>query len=337
MSKVLITGGLGFIGYHLATRLLAEGCRIDAVDSCERGARDAAVDALIDTGRYTFRRGDLVQEGALDGFDDDYELVFHLAAIVGVRNVVKQPYRVLRDNVVVLARMIDWSRRQKRLRRFVFPSTSEVYAGTLESYGMQIPTPEETPLVSGPPARPRASYMLSKIYGEAMCLHSDLPVTILRPHNVYGPRMGMAHVVPELLDRAHRAVDGEALLVFSPEHSRTLCYVDDAVALIVGLASSPRGLGGTFNVGAPHEETSIVQLAEIVIRTVGKRLAIERGPTTEGSPARRRPDVSRALAATGYATFVPLAEGVRRTYEWYRENLFDRRAAAENEVRPLRS
>lgn len=323
MSKVLITGGLGFMAYHLATRLLAEGCRIDVVDNCQRGVRDAAIEALIDTGRYRFHRRDLMQDGALDDFDDDYELVFHFAAIVGVRNVVKQPYRVLWDNVVALGRMLDWSRRQKHLRRFVFPSTSEVYAGTLESYGMPIPTPEETPLVCGPLARPRTSYMLSKIVGEAMCLHSDLPVTVLRPHNVYGPRMGMAHVIPELLDRAHRAADGDTLLVFSPGHSRTFCYVDDAVALIVGLASSSRGLGGIYNVGTPHEETSIAELAEIIVGTVGKRLAIERGPVTEGSPARRRPDVSSVLAATGYTTFVPLPEGVRRTYGWYRENLFD--------------
>jgi UDP-glucose 4-epimerase len=332
VKKALVTGGLGFIGFHLSARLLAEGFEVHAIDNRERGAVDAEIEALAADGRYRLILGDILEDGWLDQLDDGYDLVFHLAAIVGVSNVVRQPYRVLHDNAAALARMLEWSQRQEKLHRFVFPSTSEVYAGTLESFGIKIPTGEDTPLTVADLGRPRTSYMLSKIYGEALCRHSGVPFTIVRPHNVYGPRMGMAHVVPELLDRAHRSQDGGKLLVFSPSHSRTFCYVDDAVELIVRLALSPLGTGGTFNIGSPDGETSIAELAALVIRTVCRRVEIEVGPDTDGSPVRRRPDITAAISAASYAPSVPLTEGLQRSYAWYRTNVFDVPRPAENTI-----
>src|SRR5262249_42666036 len=146
--------------------------------------------------------------------------------------------------------VIKVARRQTDLRRLIFPSTSEVYAGTLQYFGMPFPTPETTPLTVTDLAQPRTSYMLSKIYGEALCHHADVPFTIVRPHNVYGPRMGMAHVIPELLKRAYQAPTGGRLSVSSADHKRTFCYVDDAVEFIVRLAEAPTGLSGTFNIGS---------------------------------------------------------------------------------------
>jgi nucleoside-diphosphate-sugar epimerase len=135
--------------------------------------------------------------------------------------------------------------------------------------------------------------------------------------------MGTQHVIPELLGRAHHSPDGGKLLVYSPAHSRTFCYIDDAVELIVRLAQSPAGLGGTFNVGSPDAETSIADLAALIVSAVGKRLEIEPGPDTEGSPRRRRPDVSLAVATTRYTPSVPLTEGLRRCYAWYLGNVAD--------------
>jgi UDP-glucose 4-epimerase len=330
VRKALVTGGLGFIGFHLSARLLAEGFEVHALDNRERGVIDEEIDALAANVHYRLILGDITQEAGVAKLDDGYDLVFHLAAIVGVGNVVRQPYRVLRDNAAALARMLEWSSRQKSLRRFVFPSTSEVYAGTLESFGMKIPTPEDTPLTVADLARPRTSYMLSKIYGEALCRHSGLPVTIVRPHNVYGPRMGMSHVIPELLERAHYTLDGGKLRVFSPSHSRTFCYIDDAVELMVRLALSERSNGGTFNIGSCDAETTIADLASLVAQTVGKRVEVEVGPNTEGSPARRRPDVSLAISTASYAPSVGLAEGLRQCYAWYRTNVFDTSGAAES-------
>ncbi|HEY2955046.1 MAG TPA: NAD-dependent epimerase/dehydratase family protein [Candidatus Eisenbacteria bacterium] len=324
MKKALITGGAGFIGFHLARRLLADGVAVDVVDDFSRGARDEAIERLAATPRARVLSADLLDPAALGGLGRDYTHVIHMAAILGVANVLERPYAVLRDNVAMLNQVLDFSARLERLERLVFPSTSEVYAGTLEHFRLPIPTPEDTPLALPDLSRPRTSYMLSKIYGEALCHQARLPYTIVRLHNVYGPRMGLKHVVPELLQRAHRAAPGGELEVFSADHTRTFCYVDDAVEMILRLAEAAGGRDGTFNVGTSTGETTIRELAEIVIRVVGKPLVIRPGPTTPGSPARRCPDITRAVAVAGCEPSVALEDGVRRTFAWYCEQVFDR-------------
>ena len=132
----------------------------------------------------------------------------------------------------MLENVICLCRQQKNLARLIFTSTSEVYSGTLENYSMSIPTSEITPLTCSPASRPRTSYMLSKIFGEALCQQAGIPFTIFRPHNVYGPRMGMAHVIPEQLKKAWLADTGDRLSVHSSDHRRSFCFVDDAVEML---------------------------------------------------------------------------------------------------------
>ena len=141
--------------------------------------------------------------------------------------------------------------------------------------------------------------MLSKLYGEAMVQHAGLPFTIVRPHNFYGPRMGLAHVVPQLLEKAYRAEPGSRLEVFSVEHRRTFCFIDDAVAIIATAATKPDCLGRTLNVGSQSPEVSIGELAELIVRVVGKPLRIAPAPSTPGSPTRRCPDMSLTSELVG--------------------------------------
>src|SRR5262249_43515107 len=145
---------------------------------------------------------------AVKQLPNDYSLIFHLAAVLGVQNVLDRPYETLRDNVALLDRVVELARRQHALERFVFTSTSEVYAGSLLHLNMPVPTPEDFPLALPALDHPRTSYMLSKVYGEALVVHSGLPFTVLRPHNIYGPRMGLLHVIPQLLEKAHLAKPG---------------------------------------------------------------------------------------------------------------------------------
>jgi nucleoside-diphosphate-sugar epimerase len=134
--------------------------------------------------------------------------------------------------------------------------------------------------------------------------------------------MGMAHVIPELLQRVERTPDGGAVTVYSTRHRRAFCYVSDAVELIARLALAEDALGGVFNVGNQGEEVAVGQLAELIVAAVGRSVAIEAGPDTPGSPARRCPDMTRTGAVTGYEARVSLPEGLRRTYDWYREQVF---------------
>ena len=139
--------------------------------------------------------------------------------------------------------------------------------------------------------------------------------------------MGLAHVVPELLERADRAPPtGGALEVHSPEHRRTFCYIDDAVIqLVIRALDAPGCAGQTLNVGSAGPEISMERLAQLVIDTVGKPLSVRGLAATPGSPRRRCPDMAKTERLTGYRAQTSLGEGLRRTYEWYRLERFDGR------------
>lgn len=323
MSKVLITGGAGFIGFHLARSLAESGHQVDLLDNFARGIDDDDLRALLSRPGVRLIEADLLDSAALARLDDDYRHIYHFAAIIGVTHVLNRPYDVLRDNTLMLAAMLDLARCQKALDRFMFTSTSEVYAGSLQHLDMPVPTPEDTVIALPDLGHPRTSYMLSKLYGEAMCRQSGVPCTIVRPHNVYGPRMGMVHVVPELLGKAHALAEGGVLPVASVEHRRAFCHIDDAVAMIAAAMAAPAGLGATLNLGNQDTEISIGQLAAIIAATVGRAITVEPAPVTPGSPSRRCPDMTRMIAVTGYQPSISVADGVARTYAWYRANVFE--------------
>jgi nucleoside-diphosphate-sugar epimerase len=322
-KKALITGGAGFIGGHLTRRLLGEGYEVTLVDNLSRGVEDETLAELRTHDGFSIRVADLRDPGSLDDVGTDFTHVMHFAALLGVQNVLDRPYAVLRENIAMLETMLDVAARQSALERFLFPSTSEVYVGTQQFFELPIPSPETTPLAVSALDKPRTSYMLSKIYGEALVHQAGLPFTIVRPHNFYGPRMGLAHVVPQLLQRIHDATDGDELVVYSMDHRRTFCFIDDAVCYLARLLEVPEAEGGTYNVGVQSPEVTIGELAELLVEVVGRDLQIVPGETTPGSPHRRCPDMTRTIGVTGHEPAVSLEEGVRRTYEWYRDRVFE--------------
>jgi len=324
VSKILITGGAGFIGARLASALAAHGSEIDILDNLSRGVDDDALKQLVESGRVRLHKVDLNDPATLDRFASDYDVIVHLAAILGVQNVLDRPYDTLRDNVLMQAAVIAFARRQSKLQRLLFTSTSEVYAGSLMHMNLPFPTPEDFPLALTSLKEPRCSYMLSKIYGEAMLIHSGLPYTIVRPHNVYGPRMGMSHIVPQLLEKAYKAAPGSSIEVFSVDHKRTFCFIDDAVDMLTSVLETPGAANQVLNLGAESPEYTVRKVAEIVIETVGKPLTIDAKPPTPGSPERRAPKMARMSQITGRVAKVSLKEGIARTYDWYRSNVFEK-------------
>ena len=294
--KALITGGAGFIGYHMAGELLKEGYNVVLVDNFSRGVHDIFLEKLEQNSQVTLISMDIMEKQNLLKLDNDFDYIYHFAAIIGVQNVLQRPYDVLRINMELLFNMVDFAKMQKQLKNFIFASTSEVYAGTLQYYNITIPTPESTALTVSALEHPRTSYMLSKIYGEAVMQQSGLPFVIIRPHNFYGPRMGMAHVVPELLKKAYLAKESEMLEVFSVEHKRTFCYISDAVKMIRLLAEKEEAKGQTFNIGNEVPEVSIREVAQLILKVVGKSLDIDAKPAAMiGSPVRRCPDLKKTF------------------------------------------
>jgi UDP-glucose 4-epimerase len=333
----LITGGAGFIGLHLARHLVARGVQVDIVDNFSRGTRDGELKSAVQSGGIRILEDDLTEPGALSDVETDYRCIVHLAAIVGVSRVARRPYDVLIENVAMTRNAIDAARRQPELDRFVFLSTSEVYAGTMEYATLPLPTPEDTPLTVADLPQPRTSYMLSKIYGEAMCHQAGIPFTIFRPHNVYGPRMGLAHVIPELLHRAHAAPDGGFLEVYSGDHRRTFCFIDDAVEMMWRATESPRCEGETLNIGAQAPELSMSELGTIIGGIVGKTLEIVPLPPTPGSPPRRCPDMTKTSSLTMYTAGVGLVDGIQKTYDWYAAHGFEAQSATSERLARRRS
>ncbi len=323
--KILITGGAGFIGLHLANRLLDEGLAVHLVDNFSRAVEDNFLKKTLARTNVDFSSVDLLDATTIESFGKDYDVIFHLAAIIGVVHVLERPYNVLYDNVQMLGNMIELARNQSNLSRFIFASTSEVYAGTLQYFDLPLPTPESTPLAVSDLSHSRTSYMLSKIYGEALCQQAGVPFTIIRPHNIYGPRMGMAHVIPEQLKKAFDARSGDSIDVFSVDHTRCFCFVDDAVEMLVRIIERSACEGKTLNIGTQKPEVTIREVAEACYKTVDKELFINAKPPSPGSPTRRAPDMSRTVELTSYQSKVALSDGVSITYDWYKENIFENR------------
>jgi UDP-glucose 4-epimerase len=319
--KVLITGGAGFIGFHLAKFLLNKGYDIILIDNFYRGEKDIDFAQLLENKNINFIDFDLLSQKEMSILGDDIDFIIHLAAIIGVQNVVKKPFNVLDDNVKMLSNVIAFSRKQKNLKKFLFASTSEVYAGTLANFNLDIPTPEHSPLALSEISHPRTTYMLSKIYGEAMCIHSGLPYVIFRPHNFYGPRMGMSHLIPEQLKKIFLASDGDYIDVYSLEHSRTFCYIDDAIQMIEFLISSSEVLNDTFNLGWSFPEYKIKEVIKICHNNQDKSVYLREALDLSASPSRRAPKMDKLFDMRKFNQ-THLEQGVKETREWYEKNYF---------------
>jgi nucleoside-diphosphate-sugar epimerase len=307
--KILVTGGLGFLGSRLADALAGEGHEVVALDNGFRdsGERPAAV-RVIDA---DVRDADAVREGSRGA-----DAVIHLAAIQGTGNFYAIPDQVLDVNLrgtMSVAQACG----EEGVTRLVFSSSSEVY-GEPRAF----PTPEGHPLAVPDPLNPRYSYGGSKIAGELVVVNAarrhGFEFTILRYHNVYGPAMGWDHVIPQFIRRLE--LGEEFTIQGDGEQTRSFCFVDDAVAATLAAATAREAADEIFNIGNP-EEVSINELAALLGRIAGKPVE-PRHVAFEGEGTRRRvPSIDRARELLGFRPRVPLEEGLRETYRWYAERL----------------
>ncbi|MFF0458793.1 NAD-dependent epimerase/dehydratase family protein [Streptomyces mexicanus] len=320
-KKVLITGGAGFIGLHLARRL-ADDHDVTLLDDFSRGRHDDELDDLRD--RVTLLTHDLTLPVPAS-VPRDFDEVYHLAAVVGVVYSNEEPQRVLRTNLLSTIHLLDWFRELDGAT-LCFASSSEAYAGSVTAGVAPVPTPEDVPLVVSDPTVARSSYGFSKIAGELLCRNYaqayGFPLRMVRFHNVYGPRMGYEHVIPQFIERLLGGDDPFA--IYGADQYRAFCYVTDAVEAIVGLTGLPTKEILLVNVGNDREEIRIGDLARVVFDVVGRHPALDVHPAPPLSPERRVPDLTRLRSLTGYEPRVDLREGVRRTYEWYARVRADR-------------
>ncbi len=320
MPSSLITGGAGFIGSHLAERLLERGHRVVVLDDLSSGSEENLTRLQTDS-RFRFVRGDAGDPSILARVVPGIDAIYHLAATVGVLNIMDRPVRTIENNVGTTAAVLEAA--AETGAKVVLASTSEVY-GKSRSESFH----EEGDLVLGPTSRLRWSYAASKIVDEFLCLaflrERGLPTVIARLFNTIGPRQvghyGM--VVPRFLQQA---LDGRNLTVYGDgRQTRCFTYVTDVVAWLVRLAEDGRAVGGAYNLGNPFE-ISILDLARRVIAVVGTDVGIDHVPYDvaygEGfeDMQRRVPDIGRVVELTGRRPEVGLDEALRRTCDWLRQ------------------
>lgn len=320
--KILITGGAGFIGFHLAKLFISKNYQVDLTDVIDPVDMDDELIGLKNHTNCTYIKYDLLNPNQKNIFDNDYDFIIHLAAIVGVENVLSDSYGVLNKNYLMLTRVINIAQSQIKRTKLIFTSTSEVYAGSQYHQRIEYPTAENTILTLPDLTSPRTSYMLSKIYGEAICHASNLDFLILRPHNIYGPRMGMKHVIPQLLKKILLTPVNGTLDVFSPNHTRTFCYVTYAAEKILDLLEQPFKNKLVLNLGVSQEEIKIKELAKILTEVCERQdITINEVEDTLGSPSRRFPDTSKLINSTKNTKIPSLIEGITHTYNWYKKFL----------------
>ena len=319
--KALITGGAGFIGSHLAEHLLAGGHEAVVLDNLSTGSIDN-IQQLKGRPGFSYVIDSVTNEPLLAELVDGSDVVFHLAAAVGVKLIVEQPVHTIETNVHGTEVVLKHANKKKKL--VFIASTSEVYGKSVD-----VPFREGADLVLGATVRHRWAYACSKAIDEFLALaywkEKRLPVVVVRLFNTVGPRQtgqyGM--VLPTFV---RQALAEQPITVFGDgTQSRSFTYVADVVAALIKLADEPRAVGEVFNIGNT-EEVSIQALAERVRTLTGSRSPIELIPYDEAYEAgfedmpRRVPDISKIGALIGYRPRLGLDEIIRTVIEYIREH-----------------
>ncbi len=316
MLTVLITGGGGFLGSHLADGFLARGDGVIALDS----GSQKKVRHLLGHPRFRLVVDSVMNPDILDALAARADLIYHLAGIVGVEHYVGDPYEVLNVNINGTQNVLRAA--LKHGRRVVFASTSEVYGKN-----PAVPWREDADRVLGPSTIDRWCYSTSKAAGEHFCLafrRLGLPVTILRYFNVYGPRLDQLDVGRVITIFMGQLLRGEPLTVIGGgSQTRCFTYVDDAIVATIAAGVTAAAEGQIINVGSDLE-TSIRELAERMIAIGGgaSTLRFVEQETVYGDGyedvARRVPDVTRMAEILGTRATTSLEDGLARTIGWFR-------------------
>lgn len=312
MTRVLVTGGSGFIGSFLCERLLEQGHSVLCIDNLQTGSMDNIVH-LMRHDRFKFLVLDI--EVPLLSIND-IDQIYNLACPASPQHYQTDPIRTMRTNVLGAINVLELARRTGA--RILQASTSEVYGDP------EVHPQRESYLGNVNPFGPRACYDEGKRAAEAMFFDyhrmHGIDIRIARIFNTYGPRM--AHEDGRVVSNfALQALRGQPITIYGDgQQTRSFCYVEDTVDGLIKLMNSGDFVSEPVNIGNPNEIT-IRQLAEHVIAMTGSRsnLIFEELPTDD--PTRRKPDITRAKTLIGWSPTVPLAAGLRQTVDYFAMSL----------------
>jgi len=298
--RILLTGGAGFIGSHLADHYVAKGDQVTILDNFSTGSQENITHLA---GKLTTIDGDIRSIELVEKLTIDADLVLHMAAALGVNTILESPLESMSTNITGSEVVLNAA--AKFNKRIIIASTSEIYGKNPKQ-----PLSEADDRVVGAPQKIRWTYSDAKAIEEAMAfaLHQEkkLPVTTMRLFNTVGPRQSGRYgmVVPRFVQAA---LKNQALTIYGDgTQSRVFCHVDDAVAAIASIAATDTTIGEVYNVGGSGE-VSIKELAEKVVATTKSQSVITYTPYSDAYPAgfediqRRVPDISKIKQAIGWA------------------------------------
>jgi UDP-glucose 4-epimerase len=316
----LITGGAGFIGSHLAERLLNRGDRVVLLDNLSTGSMEN-IRHLKTSDRMSYHLDNIENRHLVAELVDDADVIVHLAAAVGVKLIVESPVRTIETNVNGTQLILEAACKKRKL--VLTASTSEVYGKNTN-----VPFHEDADLVLGPTTKGRWSYAASKALDEFLALsywkEKKLPVVVVRLFNTVGPRQtgryGM--VLPNFVKAA---LDNRPISVYgNGKQSRCFCDVRDTVEALIRLMDTPRAIGEVVNVGNT-EEISIEALAHLVKQRTASNSPIEFIPYDQAyepgfeDMMRRVPSIDKLHAITGFRPQTPLSEIIDRVTAYFKD------------------
>jgi UDP-glucose 4-epimerase len=308
-ASIFITGGAGFIGSHIAARCI-DRSQVTLYDDFTRNALGGRLD--MDHQNLRVVKGDVLDSPALGQAMKGHDVVFHCAAVAGLASVDGSQMRTLRVNVLGSASVLETASQLGSISRVICFSTSEVFGSSVnasESSNAVIPTTGE----------PRWSYAVSKLAEEhlAMAYHREaaLPVSIIRPFNIYGPgQVGEGAIA----DFIRRALAEEPLVINGTgAQLRAWCFIDDMVDGVLLAAVGEGAVGESFNIGNPWAVETTLGLARRVLEHTGSPSEI-RFQDARADIAARTPDITKASTVLGFSPKVDLDEGIKRTVEGFR-------------------
>jgi UDP-glucose 4-epimerase len=319
--RVLVTGGAGYIGSHLVDALIKRGDEVLVVDNLAVG-RIENLRHLLGHPTFHFINDSILNETLLERFVPSMDLIFHLAATVGVRHILQDPLAAINTNVrgteVVLGLAF------KYWKRVVLASSSEIYGKA-----SHVPFQEDDDRVLGSTAVTRWSYSMSKAIDEHFAFAyaaKGLPVSIVRYFNSYGPRLDERGYGSVVANFTRQALRGNPMTVHGDgRQTRCFTYIEDTVAGTLLAGEVKAAAGEAFNIGNPTE-TSVLELAKTIKRLVRSKSPVEFVPYQEyygegfEDPRRRVPSIEKAKRLLGFSPKVDLETGLRKTIAWCREH-----------------
>jgi UDP-glucose 4-epimerase len=318
MSTFLITGGAGFIGSHLAETLLDRGQQVHVLDDLSSGSVNN-IAHLRSNSRFRFVPDSISSLNVLAEMVDSVDVIFHMAATVGVFNIIESPVKTIVNNIGGTELVLKAA--AKKRKKVIITSTSEVYGKSND-----VPFREDGDLVLGPTSKSRWSYASSKLVDEFLALaywhEFKVPTVVARLFNTIGPRQtghyGM--VVPRFMSQALR---GENLTVYgNGQQSRCFTYVSDIIEGLMLLPTNEKVVGGVFNLGN-IEEVNIAELARKIITVTGSKSGIEYIPYEKAyeegfeDMERRVPDLTKVNSFTGYSPRINLDQSLCLIRDWF--------------------